>query len=108
MFYSVIVGYCNSLIIEIYFYFSTRKKEKAEADIHISKGIIKDLETKIKKLNEDEIQMKTKLHNIRQSLTEKRTAYAETTERSRPIQYILNLKDKGEIKGLLGRCVSNI
>jgi len=50
--------------------------------------------------------MKTKLQNIRQSLTEKRTAYAETTERSRPIQYILNLKDKGEIKGLLGRCVS--
>uniref|UniRef100_A0A2S2P266 Structural maintenance of chromosomes protein n=1 Tax=Schizaphis graminum TaxID=13262 RepID=A0A2S2P266_SCHGA len=81
-----------------------RKKEKAEADIHKSKDIIKDLETKIKKLSEDEIQMKTKLQNIRQSLTEKRTAYAETTERSRPIQYILSLKDKGEIKGLLGRC----
>lgn len=81
-----------------------RKKEKAEADIHISKDIIKELETKIKKLNEDEIQLKTKLQNIRQSLTEKRSAYAETTERSRPIQYILNLKDRKEINGLLGRC----
>ncbi|XP_025198777.1 structural maintenance of chromosomes protein 4 [Melanaphis sacchari] len=81
-----------------------RKKEKAEADILKSKDIIKDLEIKIKKLNEDEKQMKTKLQNIRQSLTEKRTAYAETTERSRPIQYILSLKDKGEINGLLGRC----
>jgi len=50
--------------------------------------------------------LKTKLQNIRQSLTEKRSAYAETTERSRPIQYILNLKDKKEINGLLGRCVS--
>lgn len=49
--------------------------------------------------------MKMKLQNIRQSLTEKRTAYAETTERSRPIQYILSLKDKEEIHGILGRCV---
>ncbi|KAL4119341.1 hypothetical protein QTP88_012159 [Uroleucon formosanum] len=81
-----------------------RKKEKAEADIHISKDKIKELETKIKKLNEDEVQLKTKLQNIRQCLTEKRSAYAETTERSRPIQYILNLKDKKEINGLLGRC----
>lgn len=95
------------LITKINLYFLTRKKEKAEADIRTSKDIIKDLETKIKKLNEDEKQMKTKLQNIRQSLTEKRTAYAETTERSRPIQYILSLKDKGEINGLLGRCVSD-
>lgn len=56
-------------------------------------------------MKNDEEQMKIKLQNIRQSLIEKRTAYAETTERSRPIQYILNLKDKGDISGVLGRCV---
>lgn len=57
-------------------------------------------------LKKDEDQIKTNLQNIRQSLSEKRTAYAETTERSRPIQFIINLKDKKEITGILGRCVS--
>jgi len=57
-------------------------------------------------LKDDEQLIKTNLQNIRLSLTEKRTAYAETTERSRPIKYILSLKDKGEIRGVFGRCVS--
>lgn len=64
------------------------------------------MEQNIEKLKNEEDQIKTTLQNIRLSLSEKRTAYAETTERSRPIQYILSLKDKGKIRGLLGRCVS--
>lgn len=64
------------------------------------------MEKNIEKLKSDEQQIKSNLQNIRMSLSEKRTAYAETTERSRPIQYILSLKDKGKMRGLLGRCVS--
>lgn len=88
------------------FFFNSSKKQKAELDIKNCRDTIKDLETNIEKLKNDEQQLKTNLNNVRQSLSEKRTAYAETTERSRPIQYILKLKDNGEIRGILGRCVS--
>lgn len=88
------------------YYFHLRKKQKAESDIQNCRDTVKDLETNIEKLKIDEQQIKTKLNNVRQSLSEKRTAYAETTERSRPIQFILNLKDNREISGILGRCVS--
>lgn len=82
-----------------------RRKEKAEIDVRSSKDSIQELEIKVKQLKDDEIKTRKNLHNIRQSLSEKRTAYAETTERSRPIKYILSLKDKKEIGGVLGRCV---
>lgn len=84
-----------------------RKKENAEEDIRNCAKLIAEMEKNIDKLQKDEQQMKEKLQNIRQSLTEKRSAYAETTERSRPIQYILTFKDSGEIRGILGRCVSD-
>lgn len=83
----------------------SRQKEKAELDIQSSQDAIKDMERSIEKLKNEEQQIKTNLQNIRLSLSEKRTAYAETTGRSRPIQYILTLKDKKEVHGILGRCV---
>jgi len=83
---------------------SSKEKEKAVTDMSVIKGKIVDLERNIEKLKSDEQRMKSDLQNIRHSLSEKRTAYAETTERSRPIQYVLSLKDKGEIPGILGRC----
>ncbi|XP_050539980.1 structural maintenance of chromosomes protein 4 isoform X2 [Daktulosphaira vitifoliae] len=80
------------------------KKEKAEEEILNNTKLIKEMDKNIDKLQKDEQQIKINLQNIRQSLTEKRTAYAETTERSRPIQYILQFKESGEISGILGRC----
>lgn len=65
------------------------------------------MERNIEELKSNEEQMKSKLQTIRQSLTEKKTAYAETTGRSRPILYTLKLKDEGKISGILGRCVSS-
>lgn len=64
------------------------------------------MEKNIEKLKNNEQQMTINLQNIRQSLTEKRTAYAETTERSKPTEFILKLKDSRKIRGVLGRCVS--
>jgi len=75
-------------------------------DISVHREKIEELERNVKKYKSGEQEIQNNLQNIRQSLSEKRTAYAETTERSRPILYILSLKDKGEIRGLLGRCVS--
>ncbi|XP_025424025.1 structural maintenance of chromosomes protein 4 isoform X2 [Sipha flava] len=81
-----------------------RSKENSETAILNCKSSIKDLERNIEELKINEEQIKTKLQTIRQSLTEKKTAYAETTGRSRPILYTLKLKDEGKISGILGRC----
>lgn len=64
------------------------------------------MEKSIEDLINNEQKLETDLKHIQKNLGEKRTAYAETTERSRPIQFVLNLKENGNIPGLLGRCVS--
>lgn len=86
--------------------FSKRKKENAEEEILKSNNSIEKLEKNIEDLLNNEQKMEAELKHIQKNLGEKRTAYAETTERSRPIQFVLNLKDRGNISGILGRCVS--
>lgn len=51
--------------------------------------------------------MKTYLNYLQIMLTEKITAYMETTDYSLPIKRILNLKNNGMVEGILGRCVSD-